>query len=458
MAYAEQRGTTWRVKYMTPAGERSRSGFEKKEEALDWGREQEREIKRRRWRDPRLGEISVRDWIKEWTDQQDLAETTEENYGYMIRSHIQPRFGDDSLNDLDRGEVEKWEKSIRARGFAPSVAAKARSVFGTILEDAVDAGYIGRNPAAKKRKRGRQDIHAATTAESLWFNEHEVLEVAERVALISGRPEEFLQVVLGAYTGMRGAEMRGLERRYARLGEIRVEWQLREVDGVFIKAPPKHNSRRTIPLPPFLTSLMSEQLQRVKSTKCACHEGDYVFRAQAGAHQGRSHFANRYFRLATDGLPIPRKGRDRLPLLVNAEGGLVIRRGRVDRAWMEARAVASWQPILSGATPHDLRHSQKTWMIGDGIPQVAQYERLGHKLAGMDRIYSHVAPEFRTKILEGMQERWERSLKARARKGPSRVPVLQALLEPHQGPWKMISHIPPIGGAKIFSPQFTQVM
>ena len=34
---------------------------------------------------------------------------------------------------------------------------------------------------------------------------------------------------------------RGLERKYARLGAVRVEWELREVRGVYLKAPPKHN-------------------------------------------------------------------------------------------------------------------------------------------------------------------------------------------------------------------------
>lgn len=459
MAWAEKRGsgpTPSRVKYM--GGKFTRSGFATEQEALDWGRVQEAEARAKRWNDPRKGDITVAAWIAEWSKGQDLAETTVDNYTYMIRAHILPHFVDRTLSSLDPLEIAAWQKDIRGRGYAPSVAAKARSVFGTILSDAVDAKRITTNAAAKRRGRGRQDLNASTTEESLWLNEHQVLAVAERASMISGRPDEFVEVILRAYTGMRGGEIRGLERKYCKLGNVRVEWQLREVAGRFIKAPPKHNSRRDIPLPPFLTALMSEHLKRVKSEKCECHKGDYVFRAQGGPHMGRTNFANRYFRLAVDGLPIPYKTRARLPLLVNSEGRLVIRRGRVDRAWMEARAVASWLPIIPGATPHDLRHSQKTWGHDDGIPEVALNERLGHKMQGMDRIYLHVAPETRQKILEALEARWLRALKARARKGPSSVPVLQALLEAHLGPWALSSQIPPIAGAKIIVTQFAQAM
>jgi hypothetical protein len=43
-----------------------------------------------------------------------------------------------------------------------------------------------------------------------------------------------------------------------------------------------------------------------------------------------------------------------------------------------------------------LRHSHKTWLIADGIPEIAQAKRLGHHLANrLVEVYSHVAPENR---------------------------------------------------------------
>jgi integrase len=61
-------------------------------------------------------------------------------------------------------------------------------------------------------------------------------------------------------------------------------------------------------------------------------------------------------------------------------------------------------PAKPGLTFHGLRHSHKTWMIADGVPEVAQARRLGHILG--DRIqetYSHVAAEVEHRLLEAPQ-------------------------------------------------------
>ncbi|MGW8436120.1 hypothetical protein ACWGKS_13280 [Nocardiopsis sp. NPDC055879] len=57
MAYAESRGKTWRVKYKKPNGSwASESGFETKKAALAWGRDQETDIRRSTWIDPKHAE------------------------------------------------------------------------------------------------------------------------------------------------------------------------------------------------------------------------------------------------------------------------------------------------------------------------------------------------------------------------------------------------------------------
>lgn len=460
MAYAEKRGdgpTPWRVKYMTPSGEKTRSGFASKQEALDWGRQQEADIRANRWNDPRKGDMSLREWVTKWRSGQDLAETTEENYAYHLRTHILPVFGGTPLSGLETFEIEAWQRDIRKRGYEASSAKKARSLLATVLDDAVTAKMIATNPAHTKRRRGRQDIHAESSEESLWSTPRQALTIAERVGLLSGRWDEALMVLLAYYTGMRFGEVRGLERQYAWLGAIRVEWQLREVRGEFLKAPPKHNGRREIPLPPFMADLMSDQLRRTKPGQCGCadHQGDYLFRpdsrpgSKVADHHSRTGFANQYFRPSADGRLVAKGSRPRSRVMVD-EGGRYVPRRRGEQLERTAeRAVATWCPVVEGLTFHDSKHSHKTWMIGDGVPEVAQFERLGHKLGGIRGVYSHVAPEFRTLILDSLQVRWEDALEWRARFGPSRLPELQALLEPQLGPWKLTSQIPPIGGAKI---------
>ncbi|MEU8040961.1 site-specific integrase [Streptosporangium sp. NPDC049078] len=457
MAYPEKRGdgpTPWRVKYMTPSGERSRSGFATEQAAKDWGLLQEAEIRAKKWNDPRKGDLLLQDWVAQWNNSQDLAETTEENYAYHLRTHILPAFGKRSLSSLDTLEIEAWQRDIRKRKYAASSAKKARSLLSTILDDAVTAKLITTNPAHTRRRRGRQDIHATSSEESLWCTPNQALTIAERIALLAGRWDEALMFLLAAYTGMRFGEVRGLERQYAWLGAVRVEWQLREVNGVFLQAPPKHNGRRTIPLPPFLADLMSDQLRRTASSRCECkdHQGDYLFRPQGKLeHHSRTGFANQWFRPAADGRLVAKGGRQRSRVMVDEAGRYVPRRRGETLERTATRAVATWCPVVEGLTFHDAKHGHKTWMIGDGIPEVAQFERLGHRMGGIRGVYSHVDPVFRQQILDALQARWEKSLEWRARFGPSRVPELQALLEPQLRPWKLISQIPPTRGAKIIS-------
>src|SRR5690606_27595275 len=63
--------------------------------------------------------------------------------------------------------------------------------------------------------------------------------------------------------------------------------------------------------------------------------------------------------------------------------------------------------ILPGMHFHDLRHSYKTWLIEDGIPELAQAKRLGHRLPGIQGIYSHITPAIEQHLVNAPQHRWE---------------------------------------------------
>jgi integrase len=67
--------------------------------------------------------------------------------------------------------------------------------------------------------------------------------------------------------------------------------------------------------------------------------------------------------------------------------------------------------IKPGLTFHGLRHSHKTWMIADGIPEIAQSRRLGHILHDkIQETYSHVATEVEHRLLQSLQDRWEKAV------------------------------------------------
>ena len=68
-------------------------------------------------------------------------------------------------------------------------------------------------------------------------------------------------------------------------------------------------------------------------------------------------------------------------------------------------------------------------MDEDGIPEVLKTERMGHEMPGMHGVYGHVSPAMRAELKAALQERWETSLRDRARSAPrSIVTALDALL------------------------------
>lgn len=116
-------------------------------------------------------------------------------------------------------------------------------------------------------------------------------------------------------------------------------------------------------------SLVSDQ---VESHRYPC-----VFVGSDGTFLRRSNFSRRAMRPAADGtnhLPRPR---------------------------------IAVPPAAPQLTFHGFRHSHKTWLIADHIPDVAQARRLGHRIPDkIEHIYSHVAAELETRILDCLQRRW----------------------------------------------------
>ena len=468
MAYAEKRGRgpqPWRVKYRLPSGqEASESGFETKAAALAWGRDQEARIREGRWTDPDAGKTTVSEWIDRWLAIQDVGVSTEYNRDYLIRRFIRPAWGATELSALSTEEITKWENAIPAKtGVSPRTARAARTLLGTILGDAAATKppLIQYNPALRQRNRGRRTgRYLERGPQRAWATPLQALLLAERAALLSGRHDDFTLIVTIGYTGLRWGEAIGLERDHAHPGEIHVEWQLHEIDGRFHRLPPKDDSYRSprfeprlpVDLPPFLDHLLARQLQASREQRCPCAAqhggtGRYVFLSPDGSHYRRSNYGRRVFRPACDGRYEPGTGRPTrlviadattwpgIPLAAwpSAQPGNVFAppRGRGIQAIPDDTPLTCWRPIQPGLTTHGLRHSHKTWMAEDGIPEILAEQRLGHQVPGMRGLYAHASARMRDDLKAALQARWEESLRARAAISPhSAVPLLDELLAP----------------------------
>lgn len=103
---------------------------------------------------------------------------------------------------------------------------------------------------------------------------------------------------------------------------------------------------------------------------------------------------------------------DALPhrLAIATLGGWHRRASFRRRVWLPAVAGdprRGWDPIAPGLHFLDLRHMHKAWLIEDGVPEVVQCKRLGHRLGGVRGVYSHVTTSMVASVCAGLQARWE---------------------------------------------------
>lgn len=94
MAWVEQRGECWRVRYRTDSGTSgSVSGFGSQRAAEDYAADLATDQRRGMWIDPSGARMRVADWVDRWVETIDVEPRTEENYRRCLRVQIVPHWG-----------------------------------------------------------------------------------------------------------------------------------------------------------------------------------------------------------------------------------------------------------------------------------------------------------------------------------------------------------------------------
>ena len=322
--------------------------------------------------------VTLDGWLARWWETIDVGDNTLFCYQGLARNHLLPRWGTTELTAITSADVAVWTRQLAQR-YRPATVTAIRKFLALVLSDAVDNQLLAVNPVRPQRRgRGRTQPEP----ERAWATGEQVLTIAGRVLTLAG-PNQALLVITAAYTGMRWGELAGLRRERCHLTAPRPRLvidaetgSLHEVNGQLDYGTPKTlSSVRTVTLPPFLAELLDAELKRTRS--------DVVFRTVRDKHLRRSTFQRRIWAPAVHGTTL-------------ADG-------------------TKWHDINPALTFHSLRHSHKTWMIEDGIPDVAQARRLGHRMdIKINDIYSHVAPNIEKNLLTALETRWHNALNANA--------------------------------------------
>jgi integrase len=373
MSYSEKAGkNTWRVRYLRDDGTLGTiSGFPTESAANHKAQEIDADRRRGTFQDPEAGKITLAEWAPTWYDSIEVAPATEAQYRSLGRNHILPRWGSVGIGAIAGVAVKIWAKQLRANGYAESTVSTIVKILSMMLADATDERLIVANPIRANR-RGRR--RRARPVERQWTTPERALLIALQAGQLSGLWATAL-LITAAWTGARWGELTGLQRHNLHLDDGCFDIDpdigaLHEINGRFELGPPKTiESARTVTLSPFLVDIIRTLLDTT--------DHPHVFVTADGELLRRSNFSRRVMRPAAD--------------------------GNLQRP----RATIHVHPVVPGLTFHGLRHSHKTWMIADGLPQVAQAKRLGHRIPDkIEHIYSHVAPEVEARLHVALQRRW----------------------------------------------------
>ena len=379
MAYAEKvpspKGDYWRGKYKDPEGNyvsvRNEHNevirFASRAKAEQAGDVKEAEIDQGTYRDPKAGAVLFKHWAAIWYASLELSQSTMVNYRRHLENHLIPFFGETALIDIDQALIVKWKREERTdRADEDSIRTWAGTLHN-VLDDAVPK-YIGTNPAAKKRGKGKRSGAGRRTRargpEVPVTGPLGVLLIAERMSILTGRDDEFVLTLDMFWNAHRLGEAVGLEKAYVRGHVCKVQWQLYEIEtkgneqlkaeapGGFLRCPPKDDSRRDAHMAPFMAALLAGHLERTVPQKCACHGRAYVFGGWQEAKGRRGTVPLR------DIAALAGVSDTIVSAVLGSRSGTRVSDATREKV-MEAVRVSGWQPVerADGPAPHWRRSS-----------------------------------------------------------------------------------------------------
>src|SRR5713226_4267201 len=214
--------------------------------------------------------ISLEEFVRvEWRPNAVLAlkKSTVKYYGFQLDRHIIPALGNCSLHDISRSQIESVLSDLRQKGHASGTLRGVRATFSTVLQSAMERGYLDKNPA--------HGIRIRTTGTRI---EHRFYSPAQVRQLLPELTEPCRTVVqLAVLTGLRIGEILAL--RWKRVNLLRGTLEVAESysDGEF-GLPKTRSSSRVIPISGFLRGVLEAHLAETDRTA----PDDLVFSTPTG--------------------------------------------------------------------------------------------------------------------------------------------------------------------------------
>lgn len=295
---------------------------------------------------------TVKDWAEIWLNEytSNLKPLTVKQYTTYINNRIVKNMGSVKLTRLDTPIIQRFYNQLTKEGLSPVTIKNIHSILHSMLETAVEVGYMRTNPSniCKLPKSEKKQIKPLENA-----------DISKLLEALKGDKYESLYTV-DLFTGLRQGELLGLTWDCIdfKKGTMYIYRQLQFNKGSYYFTSLKNGKTRTIALAPYVLNILRNQKAwqaecQLKSYGMWNNKDDLVFTNELGGHLTQN-YTYRHFKKIVSNIGIP-----------------------------DARL-------------HDLRHTFAVSSLQSGNDVKTVQEALGHHTAAFTLdVYGHVTEEMR---------------------------------------------------------------
>lgn len=325
----------WTVRYWVGGRQREKS-FATSREARDFKIKTEHDARASIFIDPDMT-TTLGEYAGTWLAQHTVSDGTRRVYTSIFENRVKPVLGDKPLGKITRDDVRTLLLETMPREVGPAAVKTARTLLVAMLGEAVAAGKLAANPAARIKLPSQQNERAEFTMAT-----HQQLS-----ALTAELPEGWqLAVWLMRGCGLRIGEALAVRADCVRGDELRAEEQVLWLGQRGPLKSRKPGQYRDVPLPQYAAEEIEAHMERFMVPATG-----YLF-------------------------PTFATGDD-----------------RPDAFRAAFRRAAKSAGLPQNFTPHDLRHTYASVALHAGVPLTEVSRWLGHKDVNLThQIYGHMVP------------------------------------------------------------------
>ena len=293
--------------------------------------------------------MKVEDWLAEWLSiyHPNIAESTRKGYKEKIKNYIIPALGNISLKALKTSNIQLMFNDMNDRQRAPKTIKNTFLILNSALKKAVTLGMLPRNPCEGI------ELPKMVKYQAQVYDQNEI-----KLALEAAKGKDiYILVLLALSVGLRRGELDGLKWKHINFDAQTISIRDTRVNGereIIEKDPKSASGRRTI-------SVGSNVINDLKEAK-------------AQYDMNKATLGKRFHDLG---------------FVICKKDGTPYSPDSLTQKWRRFEKKHDLKIIRL----HDLRHSNATVLMAEGINAKVVQERLGHAdVSTTLSYYTHVLP------------------------------------------------------------------